>query len=104
MNEYEILVTYVNSWQMDNNSGLTINYFMFGKNGEGFQPLQGTGALGQQRAKCSLPADKRSKISWVPGIYNAQMTMSIGSDGKPVLKVEDLDFVSRVSIKKEAEK
>ena len=53
---------------------------------------------GQQRAKCSLEASKREKISFVPGIYEAKMGMKIGSDGKPVLTVEDLDFFSRVQI------
>lgn len=43
-------------------------------------------------------ASKREKISFVPGIYEAKMGMKIGSDGKPVLTVEDLDFFSRVQI------
>ena len=40
----------------------------------------------------------RQKITFVPGIYDATMGMNIGSDGKPVLTVEDLDFCSRVQI------
>ena len=101
MNKMKILVTFANIWKMDNgNSGLTLNYFMFGENGElmnSEQNLSG-GAVGQQRAKCSLEASKREKISFVPGIYEAKMGMKIGSDGKPVLTVEDLDFFSRVQI------
>ena len=101
MNKMKILVTFANVWKMDTgNSGMTLNYFMFGENGELMNPEQNLsgGAVGQQRAKCSLEASKREKISFVPGIYEAKMGMKIGSDGKPVLTVEDLDFFSRVQI------
>ena len=43
----------------------------------------------------------RKKVTWVPGIYDATMSMKIGSDGKPVLTVEDLDFVGKASIQME---
>ena len=104
MNKMKILVTFVNPWTMDNgNSGVTLNYFMFGEHGEVVTPsydLSG-GPVGQQRAKCSLSPDKRKKVTWVPGIYDATMSMKIGSDGKPVLTVEDLDFVGKASIQME---
>ena len=68
MDKMKILVTFANVWKMDNGqSGMTINYFMYGENGEQM-------------------------------IYEAKMGMKIGSDGKPVLTVEDLDFFSRVQI------
>ena len=101
MDKMKILVTFANVWKMDNGqSGMTINYFMYGENGEQMiSRMDATGgAVGQQRAKCSLEASKREKISFVPGIYVAKMGMKIGSDGKPVLTVEDLDFFSRVQI------
>lgn len=62
------------------------------------------GQVGQQRAKCSMSPDKRKKITWVPGIYDATMSMKIGSDGKPVLTVEDLDFVGKAVVHMEAAK
>ncbi len=35
MNKMKILVTFANVWKMDTgNSGMTLNYFMFGENGE----------------------------------------------------------------------
>ena len=73
MDKMKILVTFANVWKMDNGqSGMTINYFMYGENGEQMiSRMDATGgAVGQQR----------------------------GSDGKPVLTVEDLDFFSRVQI------
>jgi hypothetical protein len=102
MNTMKILVTFANVWKMDSGAtGCTINYFMFGENGELMEPrddLSG-GPVGQQRAKCSLDVNMRQKISFVPGIYDAMMSYKIGSDGKPVLTVEDLDFVSPAVIK-----
>ncbi len=39
MNKMKILVTFVNLWTMDNgNSGVTLNYFMFGEHGEVVTP------------------------------------------------------------------
>lgn len=104
MNKMKILVTYAGIWKMDNGStGMTINYFMYGENGELMVSRVDTtgGILGQQRAKCSLDPSKRDKIIYVPGIYDATMGMKVGSDGKPVLVVEDIDFCSRVSIRPE---
>ncbi|MDD7218887.1 MAG: hypothetical protein PUI16_02680 [Clostridia bacterium] len=107
MNEMKILVTYAGLWKMDNgNSGLTLNYFMFGENGEQMiSRVDATGGtIGQQRAKCSLDPSMREKITFVPGIYNAKMGMKIGSDGKPVLTVEDLEFFRRAIIQAEPER
>lgn len=107
MNKMKILVTFANVWKMDNgNSGMTLNYFMYGENGEQMSSqnnLSG-GAVGQQRAKCSMNENMRNKVTWVPGIYDATMSMKIGSDGKPVLTVEDLEFVGKASIRMEAGK
>lgn len=50
MNKMKILVTFANVWKMDTgNSGMTLNYFMFGENGELMNPEQNLsgGAVGQ---------------------------------------------------------
>lgn len=107
MDEMKILVTFASTWKMDSGQqGMTLNYFIYGNNGEVMasrHDLSG-GAVGQQRAKCSLDVSMRNKITWVPGLYKAKMGMKIGSDGKPVLNVEDLEFLSKVSILPETEK
>ena len=33
-------------------------------------------------------------MSYVPGIYDGTFEMTVGSDGKPVLKLVDVDFVA----------
>ena len=101
MDKMRILVTYAGIWKMDNgNSGMTLNYFMYGQEGELMQArmdLSG-GPVGQQRAKCSLDVSMRQKISYVPGIYDATMGFKIGSDGKPVMTVEDIDFLCQAIV------
>lgn len=39
-----------------------------------------------------------SKITSAPGLYDAEFEMNVGSDGKPTLKIQDLDYVSDVII------
>ena len=106
MDKMKILVTYAGIWKMDNgNSGVTVNFFMYGNNGEQMiSRMDATGGVvGQQRGKASLDVSMRQKITFVPGIYEATMGMKIGSDGKPVLVVQDLEFVDRVIIRPELE-
>lgn len=80
MNKMKILVTFANVWKMDTgNSGMTLNYFMFGENGELMNPEQNLsgGAVGQQRAKCSVPENMRDKITWVPGIKETFLSLFV---------------------------
>lgn len=102
MNKMKILVTFANEWDMTadgGEKGCTINYFFFGENGEMMKANSYTkGAIGYQRAKVSLDYYKRDKLRKVPAIYDATMEMSVGSDGKPVMKVVDVDYVGDVAI------
>lgn len=52
------------------------------------------GVSGIRRGKSFLKADKVHKVSYVPGIYDGTFEMTVGSDGKPVLKLTDVDFVA----------
>lgn len=103
--ETKILVTYANVYDMVTEAGqqlrgCTLNYFFTGEDMEQFKPMQnlGNGAVGYQRAKCSIDFDQMNKIVFVPGIYNATLNMSVGADGKPALKVSDLTFDSKVEL------
>lgn len=99
-NKMKILVTFANQYDVDNSRGTTLNYFFWGENGEAFKTTGNpTGAVGYQRAKNTLPYEMREKITWAPAIYNAEFEMSVGSDGKPVMKVKDLEYFCDVEIK-----
>lgn len=104
MNKQKIFVTFANRYSIDDGgrsvTGMTLNYFFWGEDGEQMHPVCDTtgGAVGYQRAKCSMDYDMRNKISYVPGIYDATFAMAVGSDGKPVMKVVDIDFIGKAEV------
>ena len=51
-----------------------------------------------------LPPELIHKISYIPGIYDGTFEMTIGSNGKPTLKLTDLNFVGKASITLASEK
>ena len=110
MNTMKILVTFVNTYDMTRdggNKGTTVNYFFWGNEGEMMNPLNDLsgGTVGQQRAKCSMPFEAREKFTFVPGVYEAAMGFKVGSDGKPVLSVDDIvGFVGKVKMSLTVEK
>lgn len=105
MDSQRIMVTYVSEYNMKNDDGqqvegCTVNYFFFGQNGENFKGMTNEkGAIGFQRAKCSIDISQRAQFPKVPGIYDASFIMSVGSDGKPVLKLSTIDFIGDVELK-----
>lgn len=90
--EQDIVVFFVNDWKMDNgNTGCTVNYFFLDENGQIPTVVTGlSGPAGYQRAKVSLPAAERNKFVIVPGRYSGLFQMTVGSDGKPVLKLTEI--------------
>lgn len=80
--------------------GCILNYYFYGENGEGLYPAEPTpDTAGYQRAKCSVDIKKKGQVIHAPAIYDAEFIMSVGSDGKPVLKVNDLFYVGECDFK-----
>lgn len=75
------------------NQGVTCNYY-FNVNLVAEDNTNGT--KGTRPAKSSCDYNLMSKIVKAPGLYNAEFSMNIGSDGKPVLKICDLEFLSEI--------
>lgn len=105
LNNMNVVVMFANPYRMDDEKGevregLTLEYYVYGQNGEALKPVAdaGSGTLGIRRAKCSLGIEMKEKLMYVPGIYDAKFEMTVGSDGKPVLKVADIDFVGKCNI------
>ena len=105
MDTQKIMVTYVSEYNMKNEDGqqvdgCTVNYFFFGENGEMLKGMTNEkGAIGFQRAKCSIDISQRAQFPKVPGIYDASFIMAVGSDGKPVLKLSTIDFIGDVEMR-----
>ena len=74
--------------------GVSMEFLFYGEHGEQVEPVvSADGVSGTRRGKSFLKADKVHKVSYVPGIYDGTFEMTVGSDGKPVLKLTDVDFL-----------
>lgn len=82
-------------------SGTTVRYLFWGENGESLRSVYTDPAYagGVAPAKVSLPYESRNDILKAPAIYNGSFTMSIGSDGKPVLKLQAVKYFCDLEVK-----
>lgn len=79
--------------------GVSVEYYFYGNNGELVQPkVSADGISGTRRGKVFMTPEIINKVSYIPGIYDGTFQMSVGSDGKPVLKLVDIDFVGKAVI------
>ncbi len=105
----KILVLFANKYEMLDEqgvkrSGCTVHYLFWGKHGEKLEAVDTIDInlpVGVQRAKCSVDAALRVKMPYAPAIYEGSFVMSVGSDGKPVLKLVDVAFVCNVKMEEE---
>lgn len=106
-NKMRILVTFANTYDMpaevgrDAMKGCTVHYFFLGENGEAFRPVRDydpAQPLGYQRSKVSLDYTMRGKIKAAPAVYDGYFNMTVGGDGKPTLKLVDLEYVQDLDI------
>lgn len=82
-------------------TGVTCNYY-FNTNLDSVD--NANGSVGTRPAKGSMLLDLMRKIVKAPALYDAEFEMNIGSDGKPVLKICDLQYISQVVIQPVNEK
>lgn len=103
----KILVLFANAYSLKDETGksvegCTVHYLFWGEGGEQLYSISEPNvskSVGVQRAKVSLPIGFREKIMIAPAIYEGSFQMSIGSDGKPVLKLVDVAYISNVEMK-----
>lgn len=108
-NKAKILVLFANQYQITDektgevtNSGTSVHYLFWGEAGENLitqSEWDASKSVGMQRAKVSLYFDARTKIPLAPAIYEGSFEFSVGSDGKPVLKLIDVAYVANVEMK-----
>lgn len=79
-------------------SGCSIQYFFIGERGEALKSVEDLtgGMVGYQRAKTSLPLEKREKMCVAPALYEGTFGMKVGSDGKPVMALNDVELIAPV--------
>lgn len=99
--EMQIILLYAGQYQITDEStgevkqGVTCNYYF---NTDLRAEDNKNGSKGTRPAKGSIDFILMKKIKSAPALYNAKFEMNIGSDGKPVLKILDLDYVSDIFI------
>ena len=97
----QIIVLYASQYEIPDertgeiNKGVTCNYYF---NVDLHAEDNRNGSKGTRPAKGSLEFLLMKKIVSAPALYEAEFEMSVGSDGKPVLKIVDLDYVCDVSM------
>lgn len=77
------------------NRGITCNYYF---NTDLKAEDNANGSKGTRPAKGNLDYALWDKIVAAPAIYNAKFEMTVGSDGKPVLKIADIDYLNDAKI------
>lgn len=110
-NKFKVLLMYSGEINMEANKerdavhGVSIEYYFYGNNGEMIQPrVSVDGISGTRRGKVFMTPEISNKISYIPGIYDGSFEMTVGSDGKPSLKLVDIDFVGKALISCQEEK
>ncbi len=103
----KIVILYAATYSMlnekqENMKGCTVHYMFWGENGEKIahqSEWDVNKAVGIQRAKCSVDYDLRVKMPIAPALYEGSFEMTVGGDGKPVLRLRDVAYISNLEIK-----
>lgn len=103
----DILIFYVNAIESkgeDGNaiSGCSVHYLFWGEGGTalvGKSEPDVTKPIGMQRGKGWLDKAVREKVRVAPAIYEGEFTMTVGSDGKPTLKLVDVAYKSNIEMR-----
>lgn len=75
--------------------GVTCNYYF---NVDLHNVDNTNGSKGTRPAKGSMDYLLMGKVKEAPALYDAEFEMNVGSDGKPVLKIKNLDYISSISM------
>lgn len=99
--EQQIILLYAGQYSMvdersgEINKGTTVNYYF---NTDLTAADNTDGTKGMRPAKSTCDHLLMHKILKAPALYDAQFDMKIGSDGKPVLKIVDLEFIDEIKM------
>ena len=100
MNKVKAIVTYAFPWRMEDEmngtvrEGLTVHYLMT----DTLAPLTNEdGSMGYRQAQESVHIQNLNNIVKVPGIYELKFGYLVRR-GKPILKLQELQFVSEVEV------
>ncbi|WP_313345688.1 hypothetical protein [Sedimentibacter sp.] len=93
-----VIVTFVKGYRMENdsktgyNEGISIHYLLT----DNLSPVVGNDERGIRFSKSSISLEKGKQIIKVPGLYEADFEMKSDAQGKILLKLKDLAYLSEV--------
>lgn len=105
-NKARIVVLYASTYNMINEKqeqvkGCSVKYLFWGEDGEKLYEQSEwdiNKPVGVQTAKCSMDYELRTKMPFAPALYEGTFEMTVGGDGKPVMKLRDVAFISTIRI------
>lgn len=99
MDKVKAIVTFAYPWRMEDEingtvrEGLTVHYLMT----DSLKPLENEdGSMGYRQVQESVHIQNKKNIVKVPGIYEMTYGYTVRR-GKPILKLQELKFVSEVN-------
>lgn len=103
--DQKIIVLYAGQFDMTNENGqqqrgTSVSYYF----ADQFHAQDNKdGTKGMRPAKCTMDYHDMAKIPTAPALYNAKFSYKVGSDGKPVLRIDDLQLLGDVQIVSDAD-
>lgn len=97
-----IIVLSVNPYQMNNSGniveGVSVSYLTV----DNLNAVKDGQALGTRPAKANLPYSWKDLFLAAPAMYEAELSMRVGADGKPVMSITHIDFLGELTCKMNA--
>lgn len=95
-----IILLFANAYQMVDDAGkrlegVTCNYY-FNTDLSAVDNINGS--VGTRPAKGNMPYETFLKVRKAPALYDAEFELSVDKDGKPILKIVDVEFIEEVCI------
>lgn len=74
--------------------GVSVRYLTV----DNLNPVKDGEAVGTRPAKANVPYYWKDLFISAPAMYEAELTMNVGSDGKPVMTISHIDYLSDVTL------
>ena len=75
--------------------GVSVRYLTV----DNLNPVKDGEAVGTRPAKANVPYYWKDLFISAPAMYEAELSMNVGSDGKPVMTITHIDFVGELTCK-----
>lgn len=94
-----IIVLSVNPYSMNDNGRITEGVSMRYLTTDNMNAVVNEDkSLGTRPAKANLPYSWKDLFISAPALYDADMVLKVGSDGKPVMSIAHIDYIGNVKL------